>query len=71
MSEINARARKAQAASIETITGAKAAEIIASSVFEDLSTVGFDETEASRLGIRPRQVVSVTPDDNGPSSMFV
>lgn len=51
---------------LDNISGARAAEIIASSSApEDPSIVGFDAVEAARLGIERGQVVSVTPSDNG------
>ncbi len=51
---------------LDNIAGARAAEIIASSLApEDPRIVGFDTGEAARLGIERGQVVSVTPSDNG------
>ena len=49
------------------VDGAQAAGMIASSTAVDLSTIGFDQTEASRLGVKLHEMVSVTPDDNGAS----
>lgn len=52
------------------ISGARAAEIITASTAESPRTVGFDQTEASRLGIKLNEMVSVTPDDNGSCPFF-
>ncbi|KAI0353460.1 hypothetical protein OH77DRAFT_1457917 [Trametes cingulata] len=64
-SEYIAKIGSQQKTVLDNISGARAAEIIHSSVWEDPKTVGFDETEAIRLGIKLHQVVSVTPSDNG------
>jgi len=47
------------------VTGTDAASIITSSSFEPLDVVGFDEREASRLGLKAGARVSITPDDSG------
>ncbi|KAH9927203.1 uncharacterized protein BXZ73DRAFT_102789 [Epithele typhae] len=65
MTEHTVKAHTAHKFSIQTVSGERAAEIITSSAFEDLSGIGFDETEGTRLGVQLSQLVSVTPDDNG------
>ncbi|KAI0677054.1 hypothetical protein C8Q78DRAFT_63602 [Trametes maxima] len=50
---------------LDNISGAQAAEIIFSSAPEDPRIVGFDAVEASRLGVKQYDAVSVTPSDNG------
>ncbi|RPD66735.1 hypothetical protein L226DRAFT_498293 [Lentinus tigrinus ALCF2SS1-7] len=65
MSEYIAASNAAQKLVLGTIPGAQAAENITSSVAEDPKVVGFDEVEASRLGVKLQQIVSVTPSDNG------
>ena len=65
MSEFTAKAHTAGDAAFETLDGERAAKMITSSVTEDLSVVGFDDVEASRLGVKLGQIVAVTPDDNG------
>ncbi|KAI0368075.1 hypothetical protein BV20DRAFT_999229 [Pilatotrama ljubarskyi] len=64
-SEYIAKVGSQQKTVLDNISGAQAAEIIHASVSEDPRTVGFDETEAARLGIKQHQYVSVTPSDNG------
>ncbi|KAI0637991.1 hypothetical protein C8Q77DRAFT_403635 [Trametes polyzona] len=64
-SEYIAKIGSQQKLVLENIAGAQAAEIISSSAPEDPRTVGFDEGEAARLGIKQGQYVSVTPSDNG------
>lgn len=56
---------------VETISGARAAELLSASMTGDISVIGFDETEASRLGVKLHEVVSVTPDDHGTPDMHV
>ena len=58
-------AEKANVASVENITGVDAAKVICSSKYEDVKTLGFDATEASRLGLKQGEVVSVVPADTG------
>jgi hypothetical protein len=48
---------------IEHIRGADAAKLICSGSFTD--DAGFDTVEAERLGVKIREVVSITPSDNG------
>lgn len=50
---------------LDTISGARAAEMITAAVAEDPQIVGFDEAEAARIGLKRHQIVSVTPADNG------
>ncbi|KAI0751555.1 hypothetical protein C8Q80DRAFT_1157919 [Daedaleopsis nitida] len=50
---------------LDTISGARAAEVITAAAAEDLKVVGFDEAEAARIGLKRHQNVSVTPADNG------
>ncbi|PFH46162.1 hypothetical protein AMATHDRAFT_8132 [Amanita thiersii Skay4041] len=47
------------------ISGQEAAQIIVSSHSEPLNNVGFDSLEASRLGVRENDIVSVAPVDTG------
>ncbi|KAJ7720803.1 hypothetical protein B0H16DRAFT_1896741 [Mycena metata] len=47
------------------LSGADAAARIAAASFEPYTTVGFDEREAARLGLKAGSVVSVAPDDTG------
>ncbi|ESK97607.1 glutathione s-transferase [Moniliophthora roreri MCA 2997] len=49
----------------QRISGDEAAKLIASAPFEPYNVVGFDSTEAQRLGLQSGQTISVTPDDNG------
>ncbi|KAG2013703.1 hypothetical protein CC2G_010583 [Coprinopsis cinerea AmutBmut pab1-1] len=49
------------------INGAEAGNLVFSSPHEGYSIVGFDTTEAQRLGVKLNDVVSVTPDDTGRS----
>ncbi|KAH9852892.1 hypothetical protein C2E23DRAFT_824073 [Lenzites betulinus] len=50
---------------VGNISGADAANIITGSTLEDPKIIGFDETEAARLGLKQGEYVSVTPSDNG------
>lgn len=52
---------------LDNISGERAAELITSSVSADLNVVNFDEVEAFRLKVKPRELVSVAPTDNGMS----
>lgn len=54
-------------ASFQTISGKSAAELIGSADHESPSVVGFNETEASRLGLSLGLSVNVAPDDSGQS----
>ena len=47
------------------IDGLLAAQKIISSSYEPYSVVGFDSTEATRLGLKEGQMVQVTAQDNG------
>ncbi|KZT13057.1 uncharacterized protein LAESUDRAFT_733605 [Laetiporus sulphureus 93-53] len=58
-------AKKANANQFTTITGEAAATLIGGAQAEDLSVIGFDETEAARLKVKLGDIVSVTPRDNG------
>ena len=49
------------------ISGAEAAKTILSSPFLDISSTGFDQVEAKRLGIMYGARISVRPDDTGRS----
>ncbi|KAK2466181.1 hypothetical protein APHAL10511_001823 [Amanita phalloides] len=47
------------------LTGDQAADAIMSSDLEPLDTIGFDEQEASRLGVHKDETVSIAPTDTG------
>ncbi|KAF8639822.1 hypothetical protein AX17_001078 [Amanita inopinata Kibby_2008] len=47
------------------ITGDEAAELIASSTYGPLDTIGFNTLEASRLGVQENELVKVSPNDTG------
>lgn len=47
------------------IKGEDAAKTVTSSDHESYDVIGFDETEASRLGVSVRDSVQVAPDDTG------
>jgi len=49
----------------QLISGTDAAKLIASSSYEPYDVVGFDQTEAKRLGLVAGQMVSMIPDDTG------
>ncbi|KAF8528932.1 hypothetical protein BU17DRAFT_80078 [Hysterangium stoloniferum] len=51
----------------EKLTGQIAAQQIISAKWEDLSEIGFDAIEGSRLSVKPGSVISVIPDDYGRS----
>jgi len=57
--------REASPAPLTKVSGADAAKEILSSHFLDISGVGFDEVEATRLGIKLGGHVAVRPDDTG------
>ncbi|KAI0723099.1 hypothetical protein C8Q76DRAFT_721570 [Earliella scabrosa] len=65
LSEYVAATHPEHKAVLGDIIGERAAELITTSELEDPKTVGFDEVEASRLGVASNQTVSVTPSDNG------
>ena len=65
LSEYVAATHPEHKAVLGDIIGERAAELITTSELEDPKTVGFDEVEASRLGVALNQTVSVTPSDNG------
>lgn len=56
---------KEQTARPQKITGEEAAKLIGAAPFEPYSVVGFDTTEASHLGFKFGDLVSVAPDDTG------
>lgn len=45
--------------------GLDAANKIVSSTYEPYNVVGFDKTEASRLGVAMGEVVQIAPNDTG------
>lgn len=47
------------------LSGADAASLIVSSKFETYGTVGFDNTQAERIGLKLGVVVHIFPDDTG------
>lgn len=49
----------------QTLKGADAAELIVGSAYESLSIVGFNTTEAERLGLKQGDEVRVAPEDTG------
>ena len=49
----------------ETISGADAAKSISQATFQSYSTLGFDRVEATRLGLKAGDVVTVTSDETG------
>ncbi|CDO71392.1 hypothetical protein BN946_scf184908.g150 [Trametes cinnabarina] len=65
VSEYVAQVGSQEQATLQNISGEKAADIICSSVYEDPKIVGFDAADAARLGLKEGQHVSVTPTDNG------
>ncbi len=65
MSEYLARSQKQNVAAFETLTGKDAAHLICSSPHEDDASVGFESVDASRLGLKSGELVSVVPTDNG------
>lgn len=70
MSEYLAERRKANASRLTKITAEEAARRISQSTpFE--SNVPFDTDEASRLGVKFGDVVSIVPEDNGMSDITV
>jgi hypothetical protein len=58
-------------ASSQKISGNNAAELIGSADHENPGIVGFDEAEASRLGLKAGLTVSVAPTDYGVSRFAV
>jgi hypothetical protein len=54
---------KSNVAPVTSLTGDEAAKLIGSGSFEDCA--GFDDLEASRLGVKVGQIVSVVPNDTG------
>lgn len=50
--------------------GHDAAKKIVSSTYEPYDVVGFDKTEASRLGVAMGDVVKIAPDDTGKCLTF-
>ncbi|KAJ3559212.1 hypothetical protein NM688_g478 [Phlebia brevispora] len=61
-----AREQKSNTAPFEKISGDDAASIICSSPSIDSENlVGFNDVDANRFGLKSRQMVSVTPTDNG------
>lgn len=58
-------ANKSQVAPFEKITGEEAAKLITSSTHEDEKALGFDATDAKRLGVKLGDTVGVMPTDNG------
>lgn len=57
--------RQKSHAAFEEMTGEEAAKITSSSTHEQQDVVGFDETEAGRLGIHMGDTVLITPQDSG------
>jgi len=57
--------RESQRTTLTSLTGDQACDIIISSDFESLDTVGFDVREASLLGVRKCDFVLVAPTDTG------
>lgn len=51
------------------LTGDEAAKLIVSCPFEPHSVVGFDSVEGTRLGLKPNDVVAISPDDTGKTSL--
>lgn len=64
MSSFLERQRNTQASSTE-LKGDAAGEIILTSSYEPYSVVGFDVTEATRLGLKRGRFVKIAPDDTG------
>ena len=52
-------------APFEEIDADTAAKTIVAAKQEDVSVIGFSEQDAHRLGVKPGDVVSVTPKDTG------
>ncbi|KAF9483926.1 hypothetical protein BDN70DRAFT_873039 [Pholiota conissans] len=48
-----------------TLSGKAAADKIFASTYESYERVGFDETEASRLGVSAGEMVQIAPEDTG------
>jgi len=65
MREFFQTARK-NAPSPRALSGADAAQMIASSPHEPYDVVGFDTVEATRLKVTHNSIVSMVPDDTGP-----
>lgn len=70
MTEYLAKAQKANAAPVVKITSDEAAKTICSSS-ASAASVGFDELEAARFGLKLGQTVAVTPTDTGAWSSFI
>jgi hypothetical protein len=67
MDAIVKQKRQASPPPLTKISGAEAAKAIFSSSFSDISSTGFDQVEAKRLGITLAMRISVRPDDTGAS----
>jgi hypothetical protein len=65
MDAIVKQKRQASPPLLTKISGPDAAKAIFSSSFADLSSTGFDQVEAKRLGIPHATQISVRPDDTG------
>ena len=66
LSFVSAPLNRSQCAPSEKITGDEAARLIcSSSQHHKADVLGFDSVDATRLGLKRGEVVSVTPSDNG------
>lgn len=51
----------------QLLSGADAARLVISSPYESLTIVGFNATEAERLGLKQGEQINVAPEDVGRS----
>lgn len=65
MSDFLKQKKAANTAPVDKIKGDAAAQLIGESSAEDPRTVGFNQIEADRLGLKHGSHVQVAPDDNG------